>query len=62
MLQNENGNVHFQKCNSEFKITSGGRTDITRHIKSEKHNLAVQSSASSANLSTYFCKSEFLNK
>ncbi len=45
--------VRCQVCNSEFSISHGGRTDISRHITTDKHKLAL-SASSSNKLTNYF--------
>lgn len=54
--------VHYDICKSQFSISSSRKTDITRHIGSEKHKKYLHLSASSSKLNEYFRKTEFLSK
>lgn len=50
--------VECGKCRGNFSIASGGITEITRHLKSAKHQAALSAASSSQPLNTYF-KSSF---
>lgn len=46
--------VFCEHCGSDINISSGGRDDISRHIKSVKHSESVKSNASSSKLANFF--------
>lgn len=46
--------VDCNKCGSRFSIAAGGKTDIDRHVKTEKHKRALNAASSSKSLSAFF--------
>ena len=55
-------NVQCDICNSIFTIGSGGKSDIKRHISTEKHKRALLAVASSKKITSSFRSREFGSK
>lgn len=58
---NSDSNVRCLKCSGTFSLSHGGRSDITQHLKTEKHKAADTASASSRSMEQFFRKNEFGN-
>jgi hypothetical protein len=48
-----NENVECTLCNAKFCIAYGGWSDVVNHMKTKKHELAVQNKASNNSISNY---------
>lgn len=46
--------VECRKCRANFSIASGGIADIARHLKTAKHQSAINAASSSQSLDTHF--------
>ena len=51
-------NAHCIICKTTFKIIHGGKNDIKKHGKSDKHKKLERSIASSSKVSAFFSKSD----
>lgn len=54
--------VRCKKCLGTFSIAHGGRSDIQRHVKSDKHQKSLSAASSSAALPTFFRQDKFGDK
>lgn len=46
--------VFCKKCKSEFSIASGGKSDIVRHLKTNKHISALNTASTSQKIDSFF--------
>lgn len=46
--------VQCKKCKSEFSIASGGNADIVRHLKTDRHSLALKAASSNKPIQGFF--------
>ena len=49
-----NGNVLCNRCGSVFSIADGGRADVNNHLGSKKHEVSVETAASSSQVTFFF--------
>lgn len=54
--------VRCDVCNGEFSVSHGGRSDITKHINSDRHKRALESASSSKTINTFFKNENFGGK
>lgn len=46
--------VRCLTCSTNFSVSHGGKSDISQHLKSEKHKLALSAASSSSTVSKFF--------
>jgi hypothetical protein len=53
LLTGVSENMECTLRNSKFCISHGGRSDVVNHVKTKKHEGAVQSKASNSSISNF---------
>ena len=49
-----NDKVHCNQCMAVFSISHGGRSDINKHLQTQKHKSSIEAAASSSRVTNFF--------
>ncbi|CAB3256295.1 unnamed protein product [Arctia plantaginis] len=56
--KDDTADVTCEKCRTDFSVGHGGASDIEKHLKSERHRLADQATASSSSMLSFFKRTD----